>query len=141
MSLNVVNCYRCGKIHVKNSYNMCPSCIKDLELQYEKCTKYLRENKQCSLQELSDATGVPVNQITKFIREGRISIRNNPNIVYHCEVCGTNIREGAICEPCRARLAKDASHIQEDEKRRLVQQENENNVSYNIKDRLKDRLK
>ncbi|CAG7634037.1 hypothetical protein PAESOLCIP111_03525 [Paenibacillus solanacearum] len=141
MSLNVVNCYRCGKIHIKNSYNMCPNCIKEVEQQYLKCTEYLRQNKQCTLQELSDATGVPVNVITKFIREGRISIRSNPNVVYHCEVCGTDIREGTICESCRARLAKEASHIQEDEKRRLAQQQQENNASYNIKDRLKDRLK
>ncbi|WP_028550999.1 flagellar protein [Paenibacillus sp. UNC451MF] len=139
MSLNVDNCDRCGKIYVKNNYGLCGQCLKDIDLQYEKCLKYLREQRSCSIHELSEATEVSVKQITKFIREGRISIKNNPNMSYHCEICSTPIREHTICESCRQRLAKDANHMHEDEQRKQALLEEANRMSFNIKDRLKDR--
>ncbi|WP_338043631.1 flagellar protein [Paenibacillus hamazuiensis] len=107
-----------------------------------KCINYLREFRECTLQELSEATEVPIRQITRFIREGRISIKNNPNMSLICEVCSTPIREGLMCESCRARLAKDASNLAEDERRRQqLQEERAEKQSFNIRDRLKDRLK
>jgi len=139
MSLNVDNCPRCGKIYVKNTYGLCASCIKDIDQEYEKCLKYLRENRTCYIQELSEATGVSVKQITKFIREGRISIQNNPNMSYHCEVCNAPIRVHTICDSCRSKLAKDASNMREDEQRKQAQVEESNRMSFNIKDRLRDR--
>ncbi|MED4600705.1 flagellar protein [Paenibacillus validus] len=137
MSLNVANCYRCGKIYVKNMHGLCPNCIKDIESQYEKCLKYLREYRTCTIHELSEATEVPVKQITKFIREGRISIKNNPNMSYSCEVCGTAIKDHTICDSCRTRLAKDASNMMEDDQRKKEKQEGK--VTFNIKDRLHER--
>lgn len=140
MSLNVANCDRCGKVYVKNIHGLCPNCIKEIERQYERCIKFLRENRLCTIQELSDATEVPIKQIVRFIREGRISIKNNPNMAYHCEVCGSPIKENLICESCRARLAKDASLLKEDEERRKEQEDQKDRGSaYKIKDRLQDR--
>ncbi|MDT3428017.1 flagellar operon protein (TIGR03826 family) [Paenibacillus forsythiae] len=105
--MNIDNCPRCGRIYVKNIMELCQSCMKELEQQYETCVKYLRENKGANIQELSDATGISVKEITRFIREGRISIANAPNMMYPCEVCGTLIREGHMCDSCRGRLTKD----------------------------------
>ncbi|TBL72989.1 flagellar protein [Paenibacillus thalictri] len=142
MSLNVGNCPRCGKIYVKNIHGICPHCIKEMELQYEKCLKYLREYRSCTLQELSEATDVPMQIITKFIREGRISIKHNPNMSIACEVCGGPIREGLMCESCRGRLLKDVSNMSEDEQRnKLLAEQKQEGISFKIKDRLNDRLK
>ncbi|WP_138496179.1 flagellar protein [Paenibacillus pinistramenti] len=106
--MNLDNCPRCGKLYAKNFMGMCGNCIKDIEAEYDKCKTYLRANKGAHMQELSEATGVSVRQITKFIREGRISIENNPGMMYPCEVCGTTmLREGTMCESCRARLTRD----------------------------------
>lgn len=139
MGMNVANCPRCGRIFVKGFNEVCPNCIKENELQYEKCLKYLRENRGCSINELSEATEVTIRQITKFIREGRISIVNAPNMGYPCEVCGTLIRENPICDSCRSKLAKDVRNSSEDEIRKQEQIKNDNKVSFNIQDRLKDR--
>jgi len=140
MDLNVDNCSHCGKVYIKNNYGLCPVCIKVLEKQYEACLEYLRKNHNCNIQDLSQATEVSVKQIVTFIREGRISIRNNPNVTYECEVCGAAIREHIMCESCRSRLSNEAKNMQEDEKRRaeLVK---DRQTAFKIQDRLQDRLK
>lgn len=139
MAMNVANCPRCGKIFVKGFAEVCPNCLRDLEQQYEKCLKYLRQNKGVNINELSDATDVSVKQITKFIREGRISIMHAPNMSYPCEVCGTLIRENTICEPCRMKLVKDVRNNSEDERRRQEQALQDTKVSFKIQERLRDR--
>jgi flagellar operon protein (TIGR03826 family) len=139
VSMNVANCPRCGRIFVKGIQEVCPNCTKEIDLQFDKCFQFLRENRGCTLTELNEATEVSIRQITKFIREGRISIKNAPNMGYPCEVCGTDIRDGSICDSCRNKLAKDMSNSQEDETRRQERLKQENKVSYNIQDRLKDR--
>ncbi|MFE4712081.1 MULTISPECIES: TIGR03826 family flagellar region protein [unclassified Paenibacillus] len=108
--MNLDNCPRCGRLYVKNLMELCQPCIKELEHEYEICVNYLRENRGTNIQELSDATGISIKEITRFIREGRISIANAPNMMYPCEVCGTLIREGHMCDSCRNRLRKDLSN-------------------------------
>jgi flagellar operon protein (TIGR03826 family) len=105
--MNLDNCPRCGRLYLKNVMDMCQPCVRELEHQYEICVKYLRENRGITIQELSDATDISIKEITRFIREGRISIANAPNMMYPCEICGTLIRESNMCESCRSRLRKD----------------------------------
>ncbi|MDO3412087.1 flagellar protein [Saccharibacillus sp. CPCC 101409] len=105
--MNLANCPRCGKLFVMNYKGICTNCMKDIEAEYEACVKYLRENKGANIQELSDETDVSIRQITTFIRDGRISIANAPNMGYPCEVCGTMLREGNMCESCRSKLTSD----------------------------------
>ncbi|MUT65022.1 TIGR03826 family flagellar region protein [Paenibacillus sp. NEAU-GSW1] len=105
---NIENCPRCGRIFAKHFRDVCPSCLKDIDKEYELCSTYLRENKGAIITELSESTGVSIRQITKFVREGRISLLNAPNLSYPCEVCGTLIRESNLCDNCRTRFQKDA---------------------------------
>ncbi|GAE09095.1 flagellar protein [Paenibacillus sp. JCM 10914] len=81
--------------------------MKLIEKEYEKCVTYLREQKGATIHEVSEATEVSVRQITKFIKEGRISIANAPNLAYPCEVCGILIRESNMCDSCRTRLTRE----------------------------------
>jgi flagellar operon protein (TIGR03826 family) len=115
--MNLDNCPRCGKLFAKNFRDVCPACIRDIDKEYELCSTFLRKEKGAIITELSDATGVSIKQITKFIKEGRISLYNAPNLMYPCEVCGTLIRENNICSPCRSRLIKDTQKMHEDEAR------------------------
>jgi len=101
------NCYRCGRLFAKAFRDLCPNCLKDIEAEYNKCMDYLRKERKASMSELSEATGVSIAQITKFIREGRISIADLPNMFLGCETCGATIREGNLCETCRRRLLGD----------------------------------
>lgn len=116
--MNIDNCPRCGKLYAVNIRELCLNCIKDIEREYEVCVQYLRDNRGANIQELSEATEVSVKQITKFIREGRISVMNAPNMMYPCEVCGTLIREGHMCDSCRTRLTKELTEATRNENAR-----------------------
>ncbi|REK69559.1 TIGR03826 family flagellar region protein [Paenibacillus paeoniae] len=109
--MNLDNCPRCGKLFAKNFRDVCPVCIRDIDKEYQTCADYLREYKGAIISELSDQTGVSIKQITKFIREGRISMVNAPNMSYPCESCGTLIRDNHLCDNCRMRLVKDARRM------------------------------
>ncbi|WP_127568957.1 TIGR03826 family flagellar region protein [Paenibacillus xylaniclasticus] len=109
--MNLDNCPRCGRLYLKNPQEICPVCIKETDHMYELCAQYLRENRGATIYEVSEATEVSIPQITKFIREGRISLMDAPNLGYPCETCGQMIREGNICDSCRTRLQKDISKL------------------------------
>lgn len=113
MSMNIANCPRCGKIFARGIKDICPECSKDIDKEYEECAKYLRENKGATIHDVSEETKVSVKQITKFIREGRISLYNAPNMGYPCEICGLIIRDGGMCDDCRKRLANDVNSLRE----------------------------
>jgi hypothetical protein len=110
-----------------------------LDKEYELCANYLREFKGAIITEVSDATGVSIKQITKFIREGRISIMNAPNMSYPCESCGTLVREHNLCDNCRQRIEKDKRQMFDDLARKDQSRANtrENGV-YKGLDRYKD---
>jgi len=110
------NCPRCGRLYTKNVREMCPACIKELDQKYELCADYLRQNRGATIYELSEATEVSIAQITRFIREGRISLMDAPNMGYPCETCSNLIREGNLCESCRSRLIKDINKLNLDDK-------------------------
>ncbi|MBP3966764.1 MULTISPECIES: TIGR03826 family flagellar region protein [Paenibacillus] len=107
--MDLGNCPRCGKLYAKNFRDVCPNCIKQIDNEYTVCSDYLRKNKGTTINELSDATSVSIKQITKFIREGRISLVGAPNLMYPCEMCGILIRENNKCDSCRAKLLKEVS--------------------------------
>ena len=115
--MNLDNCPRCGKLFAKNFRDVCPACMREIDNEYQRCADYLRENKGAIISELSEATKVSIKQITKFIREGRISMMNAPNMSYPCESCGALIRESHICDECRARLVKETQKMQRNDLR------------------------
>lgn len=138
--MNLDNCPRCGKLFAKNFREVCPVCIREIDKEYELCANYLREFRGAIITELSEQTGVSIKQITKFIREGRISMINAPNLSYPCESCGTLIRENHICDTCRNRLEKDKKHMNEDiAKRNEANALKAANNAYRGLDRYKDR--
>lgn len=109
--MNIDNCPRCGKIFAKGFNEVCPACKREIDKEYEKCANFLRENKGASITLLSDETGVTIRQITKFIREGRISLMDAPNLSYPCESCGVLIQSNNLCDSCRKRLVNASKNL------------------------------
>src|SRR5690606_2276157 len=109
--MNIDNCPRCGKIFAKGFRDVCPACVREIDKEYETCANYLRENRGASITELSEETGVSIRQITKFIREGRISLMDAPNLSYPCESCGVLIQSNNLCDSCRNRLVNASKNL------------------------------
>ena len=109
--MNIANCPRCGKVFAKGFKDVCPACVRDIDKEYELCSTYLREHKGASITELSDETGVTIRQITKFVREGRISMMDAPNLSYPCESCGVLISHNHLCDSCRTRLTNASKNL------------------------------
>ena len=115
MSLNeLCNCSRCGDLFVYRYKDVCPRCLKKVEEDFEICVRYLRnkENRQATMNEMSEKTGVSVDQITEFIREKRLLIDQVPNLSFPCEGCGTLIRSGRLCESCASNWKKELDVIE-----------------------------
>jgi flagellar operon protein (TIGR03826 family) len=140
--MSLANCPRCGRLFSRQLRNICPQCQEGIEKEYEVCVAYLKENKNCTQHQLSEATGVTTRQITQFIREGRLSMEGMPNMSYPCESCGQPIREGQICESCRAKLQKDMRNAltRPSALESNPAQDNRTGNAYQINNRLKDRL-
>ncbi|WNC14470.1 TIGR03826 family flagellar region protein [Brevibacillus brevis] len=120
MSLGkLANCSRCDALFVQAVRDICQKCYQEVEQEYERCARYLRkrENRGSNIHQVSEATGVSIKQITKFIKEGRISVAGNPNLGYPCESCGFIIRTGNLCESCIKGLKHEITQQLEVEER------------------------
>lgn len=139
--MDLANCPRCGKLFARHFRDVCPDCLKRLEKEYEACVDYLRDHKGATINELSEETEVTIKQITRFIREGRISLVGAPNLSYPCEVCGILIRDGNMCDSCRGRLNRDVRNAtsNDNSKASSAAQDYRSGGAYRIGDRIRDR--
>lgn len=137
MVLNVANCPRCGKVYAKGLRDVCPACIREIDEEYTRCAEFLRENKGASIQEVSDEADVTINQITKFIREGRISLTDLPNLGIPCEMCGAPAGDNKLCENCRRRFSTGVEIATERAQKREEELKRALRSSYQIRDNEK----
>lgn len=115
VQMTVDNCPGCGAIYRKNPLNLCHACVKELEREYRACEEYLRKNRKATLAELSRETGISIGKISRFIKEKRIHIHDQPNMGYACELCGESIRSGKLCPSCYGKIQSDIGKLMEAE--------------------------
>jgi len=109
MKLDIRNCTRCGKIYQYDGFKICPSCRKEDEEDFIKVKDYLYQHPGANLQEVHEGTGVDVKKIIEFLREGRLEIADESNIILQCERCGRSIKTGRYCSKCAEELKKELS--------------------------------
>lgn len=131
----LANCSNCGQLFVKVQVPICPKCVEKREKDFERCRDYLRDHPKTNLTGLSEATGVSVQQIIRFIIEGRLIITAaNPNIFYNCDRCGSPIRAGRLCNNCQQQLGSEVEKlVQKKEKKSALPRDTRH--SYRILDR------
>ncbi|WP_372629499.1 flagellar protein [Cohnella sp.] len=137
--MNLTYCPKCGKLFSKSFREVCNNCHQELEKDYERCAEHLRKNRGMDIQQLSEETEISIKQITRWVREGRISLMDAPNLSYPCESCGTLIREGHLCETCKKRLTRDVRNATSPPGARYNSDEERQRGAYQIGDRLRDR--
>ena len=115
------NCRRCKRIF---SYiagiQICEPCKKEEDKLFEKIWAYLRDNPGVSMRAVSEELDVPYEQLMRYLREGRLQIKNpDGSIVLFCEKCGEIIKAGRICESCEKGLTKALKDTARDLKDKL----------------------
>lgn len=120
---DLANCAQCGRLYAKVIRSVCDVCYKEDEKMFETVYKFVRKkaNREASILEVSEATGVPEKTILRFVKEGRLRASQFPNLTFPCESCGQPIASGRICGDCNNNLRKDLQTHD-----RLVQKQQDN---------------
>lgn len=98
--MGLKNCPDCGKLFVDNAAGICPECFIRAEKDEAKVVEFLRQKNKASLEEIHQATGVKHKVIMKMVQRGRIFQGGDVQVNYPCEICGTPIYEGRLCDKC-----------------------------------------
>ncbi len=99
-------CRRCKRIfkYYGVGHFYCESCAEVDKQTFEKVKQYLYENGPRNMDEISLGTGVPIQQIEGYLRQGRLEIPEHSEIFIKCEMCGVQMRSGRFCLTCANKL-------------------------------------
>ncbi len=118
--MELKNCSTCHKLfqYPGFGYLLCPECKHTDEARFQLVKKYLDQYPGSSGKEVFLATGVPINTLIKWVREGRLVSSNAINLGAVCDVCGKPVCTGRLCPECQKDVAKkfkeaEASYIKE----------------------------
>ncbi|HEX3027936.1 MAG TPA: MerR family transcriptional regulator [Clostridia bacterium] len=106
---DIRNCRRCGKIfNYIGGAPICPVCKDQDEEDFKRVKEFLYKYPGASMTEVSTALDISVEQITKYLKDGRLEIINDEgNLILECESCGKAIKTGRFCNECANGLAND----------------------------------
>lgn len=109
--MEVITCKSCGRLfnHISGP-RVCPGCAKKLEDKFIEVKKYVRENPNVGIHELSKEMEVSVNQINRWVREERLIFSDDSPVGLPCEGCGVTIKTGRFCDSCKSQLASGLRH-------------------------------
>jgi len=105
--LPIQNCKKCGKLFVSSGLAICEECVEKEDEQFQTVKRYLAENPGSSVIMVSEETGVPVETVTEFIRQGRLMgiEPHSTESVLVCVICKKPISSGRICDECQKALS------------------------------------
>lgn len=103
------NCTICGRLFLKDHTDYCLDCYKEIEQEFDRVNKYLKseQNREATVETISESTNVSIKRITNFIRDGRIYADDFPNLFYPCAYCSTQIKKQVLCSSCFEKLSSD----------------------------------
>ncbi len=110
--VTIANCKRCGRLFHKSGKDVCPECLREEDQLLSEIRQFLRKYPDSTIFDVADGTQVEYHVIVDFIRDGRLILRDNPNMSYPCERCGAPTMSGRLCVTCSRELAngfKEAS--------------------------------
>jgi len=106
--MKVINCKKCGRIfNYIVGPPICPKCREEMEEKFQEVKKFVQENKQANINDISEECDVEIGQINQWIREERLFFAEDSPIGINCESCGAMIKTGRFCEKCKVEMARD----------------------------------
>lgn len=108
--MNVRNCRKCGRIfNYVVGPHICPACREKQEEKFQEVKNFIRNNKDATINVVSEECDVEIPQIQQWVREERLAFSDDSPIGVSCENCGTMIKTGRFCEKCKREMANDLS--------------------------------
>ncbi|NLM04468.1 MAG: MerR family transcriptional regulator [Clostridiales bacterium] len=105
------NCANCGRAFAYIGSDLCSRCGDSDEDDFKKVKLYLYDHPGATIREVSEETGVEERKILRFLKEDRIEIVEEDNLILACERCGNSIKSGRFCNPCAAKLQKEFKQV------------------------------
>jgi len=105
--MDVRNCSRCGSIYAYDGFNICLKCRREDEEDFKKIKEYLDEYPGANISEVESETGVNSKKIIEFLKQGRLEVGDEANVILSCERCGAAIKTGRFCEKCTIEMQKE----------------------------------
>lgn len=102
-------CARCGKMfcYTGMGHSICDQCKKEDEADFNLVKDYIYDHPSAAIMEVSKETGVRVNRIKAYLRDGKLMITDASPIFLNCESCGASIRYGRMCRECANTLSTE----------------------------------
>ena len=107
MSLDLINCEKCGRAFNNDGKKMCRRCRSDSDDNYKIVKEYVYDNPGATIVEVHEATGVSEKEILLYLREGRLEITDETNFILDCQRCGVGIKSGKYCDKCSHEMATE----------------------------------
>jgi hypothetical protein len=101
-------CVRCKRMftYLGFGHYYCPACKKVDEEDFTKVKNFIYEHGTATAAEVSEATGISLERINQYLKEGRLEIPEGSPIFIKCEMCNIDIRSGRLCPECSSKLTQ-----------------------------------
>ncbi len=110
--MNARNCARCGRIYSHlTDPPLCPKCKGQDEEDFKRVKKYLEDNPEETITNISMELDISLSKLKRFLREGRLEIIQDDNFILECERCKKPIKTGRYCEPCSREIASEMKNL------------------------------
>ncbi len=106
--MTIKNCARCGRMfQSEGGGKLCARCLDNDEEDFKVVREYVYDNPGANIPEVAENTGVAEEKILKFLRQGKLILKDELSMVLDCERCGKPIKTGRFCEACNQEMARD----------------------------------
>ncbi|MBD5135165.1 MAG: flagellar protein [Lachnospiraceae bacterium] len=110
--MDVRNCKDCGRLfNYIGGPRICSECRQKLEEKFQQVKRYIYDNKDAPISQVSEENDVSVQQIKQWVREERLSFTDESAVGLECESCGELIHTGRFCESCKKKLANNLGAV------------------------------
>lgn len=110
--MDVRNCKNCKRLfNYLGGDQICPACKEELENKFTLVRDYVWDNKNASMEKISEDCEVSIKQIKQWVREERLVFTDDSAIGVECENCGALIKSGRFCDKCKASMANNLNSV------------------------------
>ncbi|MCL2015142.1 MAG: hypothetical protein FWG68_02720 [Defluviitaleaceae bacterium] len=105
--MQVMNCPRCKRLFHKFIAPVCPECEKKEEEQFQELRSFVDEGEYTTMKDIAENTGIPLKRILKYIREGRLQVKQGLDDALKCIQCGQPVDKGNFCKSCGDKIMNE----------------------------------